>query len=211
MVSKFLPSQRIDRRSFLKDMSSVVAISLSISHSACKDENYLPSTGECSTTDDILGPFYKPGAPFLENIIPAGVVEVPLIVQGKVISDCISPLKGALVEIWNADVDGNYDMSEENRFRGSFMTDDEGKYRFFTIIPGRYLNGQTFRPSHIHFRITAPGYQTLVSQIYFKNDPYIASDPWASRGKASERILTLEKDDDGTDTVHFDIYLTPIQ
>jgi hypothetical protein len=50
----------------------------------------------------------------------------------------------------------------------------------------------------------------LVSQVYFKEDPFIEDDPWASDPKAQARILVLQKDDDNTDTVNFDINLNRI-
>jgi catechol 1,2-dioxygenase len=148
-------------------------------------------------------------APFGENIIPIENTAPPLIVEGKVYSNCDVPIKDALVEIWNANDNGEYDTSMDFKFRGRYQTSADGAYRFRTIIPGRYLNGNTFRPSHIHFRITAPNHQELVSQIYFKDDPFIESDPWASALKATERILTLSKDANGIDTVTFNIYLNP--
>jgi len=198
----------IDRRMFLRG-TTLVAVAISLPRLvACDDEKPTPPVENCSTTEDILGPFYKSGSPVRENIVPPGSSGIPLIVEGKVYSDCDSPLKDALVEIWNCDDEGTYDTSDEFIFRGSYQTDINGTYRFRTILPGRYLNGSTFRPSHIHFRITATGFRELVSQIYFKDDPFIESDPWAASPKASERILTIGKDTNGTDTVNFDIYLT---
>jgi protocatechuate 3,4-dioxygenase beta subunit len=198
-----------DRRTFIKK-TFLIAVSASIPGLiSCNNGNdAVPDADKCITTEDILGPFYKAGAPFRENIIPSESKSAPLLVQGKVLSNCDTVLQNAIVEIWNADDTGEYDTSSEFRFRGSYQTLMDGAYRFRTIIPGRYLNGNTFRPSHIHFRITAPGHQELVSQIYFKDDPFIDDDPWAGSENASKRILTLEKDVNGTDRVNFDIYLT---
>jgi protocatechuate 3,4-dioxygenase beta subunit len=177
---------------------------------ACKgkEPDIIPDENDCVTTEDILGPFYKAGAPFRENVVPLDSnMGAPLVIEGKVFAECNTVLNNAIVEIWNADDEGTYDTSEEFRFRGRYKTGADGVYRFKTIVPGRYLNGGTFRPSHIHFRITASGYQELVSQIYFKDDPFIESDPWAGSPKASERILTIGNDANGTDTVNFNIYL----
>jgi catechol 1,2-dioxygenase len=197
------------RREFLRN-TTLVAISVTLPGLiACDDEKSVePPDGSCITTADILGPFYRSGAPFREDVVPPGNAGIPLVIDGRVFADCETGLKNAVVEIWNADEEGAYDQSTGFNFRGRYLTGDHGAYRFRTIIPGRYLNGGTFRPSHIHFRITAAGYNDLISQIYFKDDPFIAEDPWASDSKASERILTLDKDASGTDTVNFDIYLT---
>lgn len=189
-----------------------MAVTLSIPVLACKKKEDDPdpnNSSDCVTTDDILGPFYKPGSPFREDIIPSTSQGEPLVLEGKVFTDCDKPLKDAVVEIWNANEDGDYDTSNEFKFRGSARTTEDGAYRFRTIIPGRYLNGGTFRPSHIHFRITAPGHEELVSQVYFKDDPFIDDDPWAGSPKAVERILTITHDTNGTDTVNFNIYLNP--
>jgi hypothetical protein len=71
------------------------------------------------------------------------------------------------------------------------LTNEKGEYSFSTIKPGRYLNGGTFRPSHLHFRITVPGKTPMITQLYFEGDPYIPTDPWASDPDASMRIIPL--------------------
>jgi protocatechuate 3,4-dioxygenase beta subunit len=200
----------IDRRAFIK-ASALFAMAVSVPVASCKeDKDGNPEPSVCRTTEDILGPFYKSGAPFRELIIPAGNTTSPLIIEGKVFSNCDNLIKDAIVEIWNADENGVYDLSDKFIFRGSFKTGSDGRYKFKTIVPGRYLNGSIYRPSHLHFRITASGHEELVSQIYFANDPFIATDPWASTPQAVERILTVEKDEDNTDTVTFDIHLSPL-
>jgi len=175
---------------------------------SCKDDEHgMDDPQACETTADILGPYYKPNSPIRENIIPDDDLTEPLRIEGKVFGSCSDLLRDATVEIWNANADGTYDTSNNFLFRGKFKTTADGVYRFKTIIPGRYLNGGTFRPSHIHFRITATGYQELVSQIYFKDDPFIDTDPWASTTQARERILTVTQDTNGVDIITFDIYL----
>jgi protocatechuate 3,4-dioxygenase beta subunit len=203
----------IDRRRFLKQtVLYAVAVTTLHGFDSCSEKHppgeIIP---ECKTTDDILGPFYKSGAPMQENIIPlSGTTADALIVRGQALSNCNTPVKDAVVEIWNANEKGEYDTSSEFKFRGKYQTSDDGNYQFKTIVPGKYLNGNTYRPSHIHFRITAPGHRELISQIYFKDDPYIASDPWASAPKASERVLIIEKNADNIDVVNFNIYLTRV-
>src|SRR6188768_635285 len=178
----------ISRREFIRVTSATIAVAV-WGLESCQDSDHPNPSNDCQTTSDILGPYYKAGAPLGENIIPTGVDTPPLIIHGKVFSHCEHLLPDAVVEIWNANADGAYDTSEQFLFRGKYQTEADGVYKFKTIIPGRYLNGSTYRPSHIHFRITAPGHRELVSQIYFKEDPFIESDPWASATKAQERIL----------------------
>jgi len=200
------PSQSFDRRGFLK-ASGLIAIAAHITGvTGCKTDPD-DDDSDCVTTEDILGPYYKPNAPETDDIIPTGAAGNPIVIQGKVLTDCSIAIADATVEIWNADVEGVYDSSEEFRFRGRYKTLTDGVYHFRTIVPGKYLNGNTYRPSHIHFRISAPGHRELVSQIYFKDDPYISNDPWASSDSARERILTIVQDSSGLDVVNFDIKL----
>jgi hypothetical protein len=70
-------------------------------------------------------------------------------------------------------------------------SDANGLYAFETILPGAYLNGNQYRPKHIHFRVNKPGFPELITQLYFAGDPYIAADPWASQPDAAARIIPL--------------------
>lgn len=199
--------QKLPRRAFLKQTA---LYAFSVSALGCTTPTRAGSpTPDCGTTADILGPYYRPGAPFRTDLTVSGHTAPALRVKGTVFgADCTTPLDGALVEYWQSDSAGRYDNdSPDFRFRGQFRTGADGQYAFSTIVPGRYLNGNTYRPSHIHFRITAPGYPELVSQVYFKDDPYLAADPWASKPAAKLRILTLENGAGGGQTVTFPIYL----
>lgn len=94
--------------------------------------------------------------------------------------DC-QPLPGALVEIWQACESGAYDHPDDPntaprdphfQYWGRTTTDGQGRYQFKTIKPGAYpAGGDWIRPPHIHFKITAPGFQTLITQMYFDGDP----------------------------------------
>ena len=129
-------------------------------------------------------------------------------VQGQVFgSDRDEPLAGAVLDIWQADASGRYDMpdfmnvvkvTDAYRLRRQIRTDAKGRYAFETIIPGRYeippalpgfetFAGQT-RPAHIHLIAIQPGYEPLVTQLYFEGDPFIADDPWAND---SDNVLAL--------------------
>ena len=135
----------------------------------------------------------------------------PLVVAGTIYANnCVTPLPGASIDVWQADGDGNYDNdSEAYRFRSRLIAGEDGGYTFNTNLPGKYLNGGQLRPSHIHFRVTAESYRELISQIYFKDDPAIAADPWASSPGAELRILTVGELETGEKSVRFDIYLVP--
>lgn len=167
---------------------------------------------DCETTNDILGPFYRENAPDRQDMTFEGLEGVRVQIKGAVYNaqDCSTPIENALVEIWHCNTKGEYDnSSDEYRHRARWNADKQGSYGFRTILPGKYLNGRLYRPAHIHYRVTAPGYKELVSQVYFEGDPHITEDPWASQKKAEHRVLPISLEDTkGNLTVTFDIFLS---
>lgn len=198
----------MDRKAFLAS-SALTAISLSTFGSIVQGLNG-KFTGDCETTNDILGPFYRANAPVRSDLTYKGLQGNRITIKGRVFkSDCITPLSNAMVEIWHCNTEGEYDNdSDDFRQRASRKTNEKGEYSFKTIVPGKYLNGELYRPSHIHYRVTEKSSKELISQIYFKGDPHIVKDPWASKSTAKLRILPmLPEDTEGGLTVYFDIYL----
>jgi hypothetical protein len=106
-------------------------------------------------------------------------------------NDCLTPVPGASIEVWQANQAAVYDTSASFNLRATITSDENGHYAFETIMPGAYLNGAQYRPKHIHFKVTKPGFPTLITQLYFEGDEYIPADPWASQPEASGRIITL--------------------
>jgi catechol 1,2-dioxygenase len=160
-----------------------------------------PTANACQLTErDILGPFYRFGAPFQTKLAGPNEPGERLFVNGTVYSsDCRSRLPNTLIEIWQANKAGVYDTKKPGNFtehgdfhlRGMMLTDERGNYELETIMPGRYpvppnlpgledYAGLT-RPAHIHFRVSESMHIPLTTQLYFKDDPYIAKDPWAGR------------------------------
>ena len=72
---------------------------------------------------------------------------------------------------------GEYD-NDGYRFRGALTTDAQGRWELRTIVPGRYLNGDRYRPAHVHVKLRAAGYRALTTQLYFAGDPYNDGDPF---------------------------------
>ncbi|PHR47059.1 MAG: hypothetical protein COA32_09045 [Fluviicola sp.] len=197
------------RKKFI--LSSVMsAIALTTFGSVIRESNG-EFKGDCETTNDILGPFYRPNAPIRSDLTYDGLKGNRIILKGSVFkSDCVTPLKNALVEIWHCNTEGEYDNeSKDFRQRASLKTNENGEYVFKTILPGKYLNGELYRPSHIHYRVTKSNCKELISQIYFKGDPHITKDPWASDKRAKQRVLQITPEDiNGNLTINFDIYLS---
>jgi len=164
--------------------------------------------GACiPTTADILGPYYRANAPFRSDLTIPGDPGTILNYKGVVKDENCNPLNNAIVDVWQANDGAVYDGTSANfNYRGQFQTGANGEYAFHSIKPGWYLNGAQYRPAHIHFRVTKPGYTELITQLYFQGDPYIANDPWASDPDAQMRIVPLTQVN-GEDTATFDITL----
>jgi len=111
------------------------------------------SIGCTPTLPDALGPFYKVRAP-VRNSVGKGYK-----LSGRVISsrDC-SIISRARIELWMAGPDGDY----KDDYRAMVIPDESGVYRFESHVPPSYLK----RPPHIHLRVTADGFKTLITQHY---------------------------------------------
>ncbi len=170
--------------------------------------------GDTVTTTDILGPFYRPGAPMRNNIIPPGSKGIPLNLTGTIFkTDGSTPLGNAFVEIWQCDENEYYDnISDDYLFRGALKTAGNGRYNFKTIVPVPYKanpnDEASWRPAHIHMRVSCENQQDLVTQVYFKGDKYVDKDRWASAPHAVNRILTMEKNADGENQVIFNVVMS---
>ncbi len=195
------------RRDFLFNTGlSVVAISAS-SFIKFDGKHFI---GDCETTSDILGPYYRPNSPIRNNLFIKGeqgtLIELSGIIKHD---DCKTPYKNAKVELWHCDNKGQYDnTSTEFRFRGTTFSDDTGNYSFNTIVPVPYGSGNDIRPAHFHLMITAEGYQPLVTQLYFSGDKYIAKDPAASSLTSKRRILKPQNLKDGTKKIIYDVSMS---
>jgi len=126
------------------------------------------------TGADIEGPFYKEGAPFGD-----GMVDYPtLFLTGKVLNVDGEVVKDAVLDFWQADKHGVYDL-DGFKFRCKVKVDEHGIYKLATITPGDYQISETeFRCAHIHVKFSAPGYKPLTTQLYFADDKYNSTDHW---------------------------------
>jgi protocatechuate 3,4-dioxygenase beta subunit len=139
-----------------------------------------------ATTRDAEGPYFEPGSPQRGTLI-AGLSEpgVRLLVEGRLLGpDCRTPLRGYAIDLWQADASGNYYDSADSayRLRGKIVSDDMGRYRFETVLPGRYGDAAGIRPAHLHAKILTPGGNTLLTtQLYFAGDPYLGEADYCTR------------------------------
>ena len=137
------------------------------------------------THPDILGPFFVTGAPFRGKVTAPLAEGQVLVVRGRLWGfDTKKPIKNAVLDVWQADHKGRYDMTDprqppewhEFRNRIRLVTDETGYYEYETIRPAAYRAGRGIRPAHIHYMVQAPGYGRLITQLYFKGDPNLAKD-----------------------------------
>lgn len=136
----------------------------------------LPLTPQCSadaqaTRPQTEGPFFKPRSP-LRSDPRAELKGTPVTLTGLVLTRDCRPVANALVDLWHADADGDYD-NRGFRGRGHQFTDAQGSYRFLTIRPARY----TGRTPHYHVKVQAANGPVLTTQLYFPGDPGNRRDP----------------------------------
>lgn len=152
-------------------------------------------TSEKATESTVFGPFFVEGAPEvpLGGDIAFGAQGHPCWVTGSVRGVDGEPVGGAHIEVWEADEDGFYDVQYEGdrtAGRGWLTADDEGGYRFWSVLPSAYgipadgpvgallaaTSRSPMRPSHLHFKVDAPGYRTLITHIFVAGGQYLGSD-----------------------------------
>ena len=142
------------------------------------------------TPAEVLGPFFRKGAPDTRVLRNAGDAGFPLKVSGKVMDARGRLIDGAKVDLWHADHHGLYD-TRGYRYRTRLSPDGQGAYAVETVMPGHYAD----RPAqHIHYLIHAPGHKTLITQAYFATDPYFEGNPdknWNKRKIVGNKELVL--------------------
>jgi protocatechuate 3,4-dioxygenase beta subunit len=159
------------------------------------------------TPTQVLGPFYPLDKPLDDDADltlvkgrktrAAGQV---VHVIGRVLNVAGEPVKGARLEIWQANSYGRYTHPSDRHtapldpnFEGyaRLTTDAEGRYRFKTIKPAAYPAGDIMRPAHIHFDVTGK-LNRLVTQMYFPGDPHQDDDLVMAMAVKSRHLLIAE-------------------
>ncbi|WOX14234.1 intradiol ring-cleavage dioxygenase [Streptomyces sp. N50] len=150
-----------------------------------------------STESTVLGPFHMTESPVRElgaNIDLLGGGE-PCVVSGRIVSGDGTPLPGALLDVWQADGNGFYDVQQPDvqppgNGRGLFTADAEGRFWFRTCVPSPYpiptdgpvgellkaTGRHPYRPAHIHFIASAEGHTPVTTHIFVAGSDYLDSD-----------------------------------
>jgi len=148
------------------------------------------------TEATVFGPFHVEGAPHYElgADVANGAAGEPCYVRGTVRDLEGRPVAGATIEVWQADAEGFYDVQrsglDHHQARGVLQSDEQGGYHFRSIVAEAYpiphdgpvgqmlqkLGRHPWRPAHLHFMITAPGFETLITHVFRNGDRYLDSD-----------------------------------
>jgi hydroxyquinol 1,2-dioxygenase len=150
-----------------------------------------------ATESTVFGPFHRQNAPELPwggNIAHLDKEGAPTLVSGRVLDLDGRPIAGALLDVWQAQTSGLYDSQDPNlhelHMRGKFHTDAEGRYLLRTVLPVNYpipsdgpvgamlsaTGRHPWRPAHIHFVVSAEGYEPVTTHIFDRTDEYLGSD-----------------------------------
>jgi protocatechuate 3,4-dioxygenase beta subunit len=153
-----------------------------------------PAHGD-ATEATVFGPFFVAGSPEVGfgGDIAGGAAGEPCWVEGVVTDTTGEPVPDALVEVWEADADGLYDVQYDDgrtAARGRLRTDRDGRYAFWALTPRPYpiphdgpvgamlqaAGRSPMRTSHLHVMVTAPGLRRLVTHIFVAGDALLSSD-----------------------------------
>jgi hydroxyquinol 1,2-dioxygenase len=196
-------------------------------------------TASKATDSTVLGPFHMVASPKRElgDTIDLVATGEPCVVTGRVVSLNGSPLAGALVDVWQADDHGFYDVQQpgtqpEGNGRGLFTCDGDGRFWFRTVTPsaypiptdgpvGRLLTAtgrHPYRPAHIHFIVAADAHLPVTTHVFVAGSPYLDSDAvFAVKQRLIKDFATVDDPDQaaayGVEApfrhAHFDIVLQP--
>jgi catechol 1,2-dioxygenase len=150
-----------------------------------------------ATPNTILGPFYVEGAPHYPNgtNICLDHKGEPTLVRGRIVDVDGKPVEGAVIDVWQTNDDGFYDVQQkgeqpEYNLRGVFKSESDGRYWFQTVKPRFYpipddgpvgkllvdLKRHPNRAAHMHFIVTADGYDEIITHIFTPDCPYLKED-----------------------------------
>ena len=196
------------------------------------DSSDTPSAFDEGTYSAILGPFWRENAPMLPygaSIVQGGPQGDAVLVQGRILSTDGTPIKDAILNVWETAPNGLYEQQDPNQpdynLRGQFRTDTEGRYAFRAWRPTAYpipfdgpagdllqmMDRHPYRPGHFHFRVRAPGYRDLTTQVFDRTDEYVDGD--SVFAVKDSLMIDFKPAPAGADTkyiVDYDIRLHPI-
>ncbi|WP_270725883.1 dioxygenase family protein [Shimia sp. Alg240-R146] len=164
-----------------------------------------------ATSSSVLGPFHVSGAPPLAigGDMKRHYGGPVLLAEGMIKDEAGNPIAGAELDIWQTAPNGMYASQDDEQdtfsFHGLMTVGDDGRYGFTTVKPVEYTvpsdgpvgdilracGRHPWRPSHLHYIVKAPGYRTLVTEIFPEDDPYLDQD--TVFGVRDDLVMTYHK------------------
>ncbi|HNZ91360.1 MAG TPA: intradiol ring-cleavage dioxygenase [Acidovorax sp.] len=181
------------------------------------------------TEATVFGPFHVEGAPHFElgADVANGAKGTLCRVRGTVKGINGEVIPGALLDVWQSDDDGLYDVQHEGlghaQARGILTADKDGTYYFRSIVAVPYAiphdgpvgamleatGRHPWRPAHLHFMVKAPGYETLITHVFRNNSDYLDSD--AVFGVRESLVADWVQQPDGSYLLEYDFVLNPVK
>jgi hydroxyquinol 1,2-dioxygenase len=214
----------------LSDILGISMLVIGINH---------PPAG-AATESTVFGPFFVDGAPEMANgaDLGAGAPGRPCLMRGRILDTAQKPIAGAVIDVWQADEQGLYDVQYADlpapRGRGRLRSGPDGEFAFWSVLPVAYpipddgpvgeilrAGGRSpMRPAHVHFRVMAPGYETLITHVFAAGDEHLDDD--AVFGVKTSLIAPFPRHEAGTapdgrtmdtpyHTLEYDLVLGPAQ
>ena len=203
----------------------LLAGALGVSNLVCLLNN--GAKGTRPTQANNLGPFYRSGAPRLEDgasLLRSSTPGAALSFKGFVKTEKGEPIAGAEVDVWHSSPVGLYENQDETQaemnLRGLFTTLADGSFSFRSVKPAGYpvpTDGPTgallqaqkrhnMRPAHLHFLIHKPGFKTIASQVYDPEDPHLETD---SQFGVTRALVGHYKKNESGYALEFTFFLEP--
>lgn len=182
---------------------------------------------EGCTEATVFGPFYVKDAPqyALGADIANGAKGTPCVVRGTVKNTAGEAIPGAVLDVWQSDEDGLYDVQHaalaQAQARGQLQADGTGAFHFRSIVAVPYAiphdgpvgamlqatGRHPWRPAHLHFMVQAPGYETLITHVFRSDSDYLDSD--AVFGVRQSLVCDWAQQADGSYLLTYDFVLNP--
>ncbi len=183
---------------------------------------------EGCTESTVFGPFHVEGAPHYAagEDLANGAKGTPCLVRGQVRGVGGEAIAGAVMDVWQSDAEGLYDVQRADltqaQARGVVTTDNQGRFGFRSIVAVPYpiphdgpvgemlaaTKRHPWRPAHLHFKIQAPGYETLITHVFNRQSDYLSSD--AVFGVRPSLVCDWVEQADGSYLLEYDFVLNPL-
>lgn len=149
-----------------------------------------------ATEGSVLGPFHTRGSPWMDNgsNLIKGNAGDPVVIRGRVTDIHGQPLPEATIDFWQNADNGMYwqmdDSQPQDNLRCQIKVLPDGHFELATIRPRPYLvptdgpvgellrvsHRDAWRPAHYHVIVEAPGYRSLITEVFDASDPWLDKD-----------------------------------